>query len=109
MVWARKTLAALLTLVLFLSLIGTALSTSANSALAKPQKVEAWLNDSNLYQRFLDNAIQQAKKSAGSTEAQGSVTLSDSAVQQAASNAFTSAQFQHDLNTFLNTNYAWLE
>lgn len=109
MVWARRALASFLTLVLFLSLIGTALSTSANLAFAHPQKVETWLNQSNLYQNFLANAVQQAKVSAGSTEAQGSVTLSDSAVQQAASSAFTNQQFQQSLNTFLNSNYAWLE
>jgi hypothetical protein len=109
MVWARKALASLLVLVLLASLLGTALSTSANSALVHQQKVETWLNQSNLYQRFLSNAITQAKTSAGSNQAQGSITLSDSAVQQAADSAFSIKLFQRSLNTFLNSNYAWLE
>lgn len=94
---------------LLVCLLGTAFSTSSNMALSHPQKIETWLDQSNLYQHFVSNAIDQAKKSAGSSEDQGSVTLSDSAVQQAADSAFTTQIFQQSLNTFLNSNYAWLE
>lgn len=109
MVWAQKALAAVLTVLLVISLLGTAFSASTDLELGRQQKVENWLNQSDLYQHFLTNAITQAKKSAGSSEAQGSVTLSDSAVQQAASSAFSSQLFQTSLNTFLSSNYSWLE
>jgi hypothetical protein len=109
MLGARKFFAYLLTFVLFASLLAAALSTSAYIALSHPNKIETWLNQSNLYQHFVSETIAEAKKTAGSSEAQGSVTLSDAAVQQAANSAFTISLFQKSLNTFLDSNYAWLQ
>jgi hypothetical protein len=107
--WARKGLFHLLSLILFVSLVGTAVSTASNVAFSHPTKIETWLNQSNFYGHFVSNAIDQAKKSAGSTENQGSVTLSDTAVQQAAQSAFSNQLLQQSVKTFLDSNYAWLE
>lgn len=107
--WVRKVLAGFLTLVLFAALLGTAFSTSGNLAFSHPDKIEAWLNQSDLYGHFVSNAIDQAKKSANSTENQGPVTLSDTAVQQAAQTAFSDQLLQNSVKTFLDANYAWLE
>jgi len=109
MSWARRFLLYLLSLLLFASLLGTAFSTSSKVAFAHPGKVESWLGQSNLYQHFVSETVTQAKKTAGSTEAQGSVTLGDAAVQQAANSAFTTTLFQRSVDTFVDSNYAWLE
>ncbi|HEX4773894.1 MAG TPA: hypothetical protein VH234_00020 [Candidatus Saccharimonadales bacterium] len=107
--WVRKVLAGFLTLVLFVALLGTAFSTSSSIAFSHPDKIEAWLNQSDFYGHFVSNAIDQAKKSANSTENQGPVTLSDTAVQQAAQSAFPTQLLQNSVKIFLDANYAWLE
>jgi predicted secreted protein len=109
MVWAKRFLLSFLSVVFVVTLIATAVSASANSALSKPNTIEAWLNQSDLYQNFINNATSQAIKAAGSSESSGSITLSDSAVQQAAYVAFTNKEFEEELNTFVGSNYSWLE
>ncbi len=109
MIWARKGLVHLFSLILFVSLIGTALSVSANLAFSHPKKIETWLNNSNLYGQFVSNTTSQAIKAAGSSQNQASLTLGDSAVQQAANASFPTSLFQQSVNTFLESNYAWLE
>ncbi|HSX45592.1 MAG TPA: hypothetical protein VLG27_01140 [Candidatus Saccharimonadia bacterium] len=107
--WARRGFVGLLTALLFVTLLSTAFSTSSKIAFSHPDKIESWLNQSNFYGHFVSNAIDQAKKSANSTEEQGSVTLSDTAVQQAAQSAFSQQLLQKSVQTFLDSNYAWLE
>jgi hypothetical protein len=106
--WARKSLVNILWVLLVLSLLGVGLSASANLSLSHPQKVENWLNQSNLYGNFVSNTIAQAERAAGSTATQTSITLGGTAVQEAASSTFTTSLFQKDVSTFLNSNYSWL-
>lgn len=104
----RKFGLALVTLILFASLLALAFSTSSNIAFTHKERVESWLNDSNLYGAFVENAIDQAERTAG-TDQSGGVSLSDAAVRQAAESAFSAQALQKDVNTFLDSNYAWLE
>lgn len=94
--------------VLFLSLLSLAFSTSAHLTLSHPKKVEKWLSQSGLYGSFVDTAIDQADKTAGDDQS-GGVSLSDTAVKQAAESAFSSQLIQKNVNTFLDSNYAWLQ
>jgi hypothetical protein len=109
MTWARKGIVYLLSLVLLVALVGTALSTSVNQTLGRPQKVETMLSQSRLYDHFVAYTTDQAKKSAGDGDQSGSVSLSDAAVQAAAKSAFSPQLIQQSVNTFLDSNYAWLE
>jgi hypothetical protein len=99
----------LLSLLLLTTLIGTAVSTSANNTLGKPKKVETYLAQSKLYDHFITYTADQAKKSNGDNDQSGSVSLSDAAVQTAAQSAFSPKLIQQSVNTFIDSNYAWLE
>jgi hypothetical protein len=109
MIRVRKGIVYLISLVLLVALVGTALSTSFNQTLGKPKKVEAYLAQSKLYDHFVAYTTDQAKKTAGDNDQSGSVSLSDAAVQTAAQSAFPSQLIQQSVNTFLDSNYAWLE
>lgn len=103
----RKFGVVVFSLVLFASLVVLAFSTSSNTAFTHPERLEKWLNDSNLYGAFVENAIDQAEQTAG-TDQSGGVSLSDAAVKQAAETSFSSAALNKDVDAFLNSNYAWL-
>jgi hypothetical protein len=109
MIWVRRSLFQVFSLLLFVSLLGAGISTGANIVFSHPNKIENWLNQSNLYGHFVSQSVTQAVKAAGSSVSQTSVTLSDSAVQQAARSAFTTSLYQQSTNTFLISNYVWLE
>jgi hypothetical protein len=108
MSWWRKSFIHFLSLILFFSLLGCAYATSANVAFRQPDKVKTWLKQSNLYGHFVANTITQGQKSAGDQQT-GTVSLSDSAVQQAAQTAFTAESIQSNVEKFLDANYAWLQ
>jgi len=108
MSWWRKSFIHFLSLILFFSLLGCAYATSANIAFRQPDKVKMWLKQSNLYGHFVANTITQGQKSAGDQQT-GTVSLSDSAVQQAAQTAFTAENIQNNVEKFLDANYAWLQ
>jgi hypothetical protein len=95
-------------LVLFISLLAVAFSTSSNVVLGNPKKIEKWLGQSGLYNSFVGTAIEQADDTAGSDQS-GGVSLSDTAVKQAAEAAFPPELVQRNVNLFLDSNYAWLD
>jgi|GEM_PF-1045618 len=123
----RKVGVFLLSVILFVSLLGFALSVSAGFAVTHPQKIKGWLNQSNVYGAFVTDAINQAKQSAGDNSDSGSssnsvnsddsnspiasssISLSDAAVQQIARSTFSSKALQSDVDTFVNSNYDWLK
>jgi multisubunit Na+/H+ antiporter MnhC subunit len=125
MIWMRKGLVHVLSLFLFVALLGGALVSSADLNLRQPARIESWLNQSQLYNHFVSEVITQAQKStsgddqdgqSGTSQSgtnqndqSGTVSLSDSVVQQAAKSAFPPALVQQDVNTFLDSNYAWLQ
>lgn len=95
-------------MVLLISLIGAAYSTTFNLTLGKPKKVENYLAQSRIYDNFVAYVADQAAKSEGDGQI-GSVSLSDAAVQSAAKASFPPTLIQNGVNSFLNANYAWLE
>lgn len=104
----RKGLVIVLCPLLFLALVGLAVSTSSNINLKNPQKLEGWLKASKLYDNFIGNASTLAEKSTGGGNS-GSVSLSDTAVVQAAQSAFPAAFLEENVNAFIESNYAWLQ
>jgi hypothetical protein len=107
MLWLRKGVVYFLSLVLLLSLLGVALATGADSAFSHPNKIEAWLSQSNIYSHFVAQVTSQAQQSTGGNNS--SVALTDVEVQQAAKSAFNTQLLQQDVNVFIDSNYAWLE
>jgi hypothetical protein len=109
MIRVRKGIVYLLSLLLLATLLGTAFSTSVKHTLNRPEKVEKMLAQSKLYDHFVDYTADQAKKSEGDTDKSGSVSLGDAAVQAAARSAFPPELIQQSINTFIDSNYAWLQ
>lgn len=106
----RKGLVFILVPLLLFALIGAAVSTSSNINLKNPDKIQGWLKDSKLYDHFVSNATEQAAKSTGNNgDSSGSVSLNDEAVKKAAEAAFSSEQIEQYVNTFIDSNYAWLQ
>jgi hypothetical protein len=108
MVWLRKGIVGLLSLLLLAALVGGALSVSGNIAFTHPDKIESWLSQSHFYDSFITNAIDQAQKSADNSSG-SQVSLHDPAVKAAAQKAFSPQLLQQDITTVLNSNYAWLQ
>lgn len=109
MTWLRKGTVHLLSLVLLLALVGGALATGFNLAFSQPDRVKNWLRESKIYDHFVGYAVTEAQKTAGDNEPTGAVSLNDVAVQQAAQSAFPPRLVQDSVNTFLDSNYAWLQ
>lgn len=111
MIWWRKSLVQIFSILLLISLVGSALATGANVAFSSAN-LKSKLSQSKLYEHFIDNAIKEGQKSAGSNDQSnesGAVSLSNPNVQQAAKTAFSPQLLQQSVNTFLDSNYAWLQ
>lgn len=110
MLWVRKGLVWLFALLLFVCLLELPSTTNFRLFLSSPTHIEGWLQDSNIYGHFVDEVISQSQTSTGGEgSGDGSVSLSDTAVQQAANSAFSPSLIQHSIDSFLNANYAWLQ
>ncbi len=105
----RKLVVLLLSLVLLVSLLGIAFSTSSNMAFSHPDKLESWLNQSKFYDHFVAMVADETEKAAGGTSQSGPASPGDTAIRQAARVAFPPQILQQDVSTFMDSNYAWLE
>ncbi|HYH36054.1 MAG TPA: hypothetical protein VD706_00975 [Candidatus Saccharimonadales bacterium] len=105
----RKGFIYLLSLFLLATLLSTAVSTSGTQTLGKPKKVEQYLSESKLYDHFIAYTADQAEKTNGDTGQSTSVSLSDTAVREAAHSAFPPQLIEQSVNKFIDSNYAWLE
>lgn len=108
MKWVRRILVYLLSIVLLVSLFGIALSTSVRVSLSHPSKIESWLDQSNLYTNVVSTITDQAQ-TAIENNVSGGTSISKPVVQEAAQAAFPQSLLKQDIQTFLNSNYAWLE
>lgn len=108
MIWLRKVVVHLLSLVLFVALVGGVASLNLNRNFANPAPLERWLANSGIYSRVTTAALQQTEKASSSNGDSGTVSLSDPAVQQAAASAFSPELVQREVNAFLDGNYDWL-
>jgi len=108
MIWLRKGFVYLLSIVLLVCLLGLAGVTGVSRNLSHPDKLENWLTASKIYDHLTAAVLNQSQKSGNDNSGSGSVSLSDPAVQQAAQTAFSPVLLQDSVNSFLNSNYAWL-
>jgi len=109
MVWVRKGAIHVLALVLLVSLLGLAFSASARLNLTHPGKLEGWLKQSGFYTSFVNDRLHSAQQSASNDQGAGRVSLSDPEVTQAVHEVFSAQFLEPYVNTFLTSNYAWLE
>ncbi|MGH7193260.1 MAG: hypothetical protein ACREJM_06955 [Candidatus Saccharimonadales bacterium] len=109
MIWVRKGVVLLLSLILLASLLGTAFFISFNQTPGNPKKVETYLAQSNIYDHFVAYVADQASKSEGGNQSAGTVSLNDTAVRAFAKTSFPSQLMQRGVNAFIDANYAWLD
>ncbi|HVA11202.1 MAG TPA: hypothetical protein VNG32_03460, partial [Candidatus Dormibacteraeota bacterium] len=108
MKWVRRIFVFLFSIVLLVSLIGEALTISAQVSLAHPNKIEGWLDQSNLYSGISTTIANKAQNSI-ENNVTGGVSINKTVVQQAAQSAFPQSLLKQSVQTFLNSNYDWLE
>jgi hypothetical protein len=108
MSWLRKSTVHLLSLVLLVSLLGLAVSTSTNLTLSSPQKVERLLDESKLYDSFASYATEQAQKSTGDRSAEATLQKNP-AIKDTASTVFSPQLLKQLTDKVLESNYAWLK
>lgn len=114
MQWVRKSFVGLLSLVLLSSLLVTAFSVSFVLNLRQPSRIESWLSDSKVYDHFVSSVIDQSRETTRRTSAPGEMIAvpapaTDAAIKQAAEQAFSAQLLQQSTETFIRSNYAWLE
>lgn len=108
MQWVRRAFVYLFSIALLVSLLGIALSTSFKVGLTHPSKIEAWLDQSQLYSNLVTTITNQAQTSI-QNDVPGGGAISSTLVHQAAQSAFPQSLLKQSAQTFLNSNYAWLE
>jgi hypothetical protein len=108
MKWVRRTFVGLFSIILLVSLVGMALAISAQVSLTHPSKIEKWLNQSNLYTNLATTITSQAQN-AIENNVTGGGSISKTVVQQAAQSVLPQSLLKQSVQTFLNSNYAWLE
>ncbi|MEK7594219.1 MAG: hypothetical protein AAB436_01090 [Patescibacteria group bacterium] len=104
--WLRKGFVGLLSIVLLLSLFGIVATASAVHNL-QPKKIEAWIAKSKIYDHVIASVVEQSSKDSGSSDS-SSVSPSDPEVQKAIESAFSPQLVEQGVNTFIDSNYAWL-
>jgi hypothetical protein len=109
MLWVRKLLVSLFALLLLVALLSGVVSESLTMAFGTPTKVEQWLNESNLYNHFVSNAVGQAEQITSDTGQPTTISTDNAVVQQAIKSTFSQQLIGQSVNTFLDSNYAWLE
>ncbi len=106
--WFRKVLVAFFALILFITLLDIAAAVAINKNFGNPEQVKSWLTESKIY----DNAVQAVLNSTQDDEdkagSDGSISLKDPIVQRAATEAFSPTVIENSVNTFIDSNYAWL-
>ncbi len=107
MLWFRNSFVYALSSILLFCLLLGALATSINIAIAQPDKLEAQLVKSGIYEGVVKFA--QEKASTASKDGGNGISLSDPAVVNAAKTALPTTYLEKQVNTFLDSNYAWLE
>lgn len=108
MIWLRKGFVHLLSVLLLISLLGMAVSTGFRLNLGTPAKIEKTLSSSRVYDNLTASALEQAQKNSDNQGTSGSVSLNDPAVKTAAEQAFSPQLLENNVNTFLSSNYDWL-
>lgn len=110
MIWVRRFLVSVFSLILLLALVGVVESFSLNAAFSTPTKTEHWLNQSPMYKHFVATVVKQAIQQGNDnhTGQPSIISAKDPAVTQAIQTAFPEQLINQSVATFLNGNYDWL-
>lgn len=106
--WFRKVLVAFFALILFISFINIAWSVAIVRNLGNPATVKAWIASSKIYDNAVSAVLNNTQNDEDKNGGDSSISLKDPVVQQAAKEAFSPALLQSSVNTFIDSNYAWL-
>jgi hypothetical protein len=109
MVWLKRILVFLTSLVFLAALLAASLVTSLVISLSHPAKIEQWLSRSGLYSQILSSTIDQATTLIAANTEQYGISVSHSTIEAIADKVLTPAEIQNYTSTFLNANYAWLK
>lgn len=109
MIWLRKGVVHLLSLILFIALVGGVWALSLNLNFSKPDRLKTWLTESKVYDKAITAALDGAQQDQQKNGGDNSVSLKDPAVQSAAKGAFSPHLLQTSANAFIDANYAWLQ
>ena len=108
MIWLRRGVVLVLSLLLLFCLLAGVAAIGLNNNFAKPDKLEAWLAESKIYDNLIAARLGQSQKSGATSSTSSSVSPSSPQVKQAAEQAFTPQLLRTSVNTILDSNYAWL-
>lgn len=109
MLWLRRILVGLFTLLLFAALMAAADAAAINANLANPNKLESWLADSGIYNHVVSDVLTKSQNSNSQNNSYGSININEPGVVQAANQAFSPSLIQTSVNTVIDANYAWLQ
>jgi hypothetical protein len=108
MTWFRKVLVAFFAFILLLSLLDLAYSTSLNRNFGTSDNIKTWLAESKIYDKALNAVLDATQEQSNKNGGDQSISLTDSVVKQAATEAFSPQLLQNSVNSFIDANYAWL-
>jgi hypothetical protein len=103
----RKLVVFLLSVLLYIVIVGAATATSITLVFSQPTKLENMLAQSKLYDNLVSNVLEQVNTSQANST--GGIATTDQAVQTAAEEAFNPTELQKDVNIVIDANYAWLQ
>jgi hypothetical protein len=106
--WVRKGFVGFLSFVLFACLLWGVSAYNLQTKLSHPEKVEAWLTDSGVYDRIITAALAGAQDDSNKNGTSISVSYKDPHIQEIAKSAFSTQLLQTNTNKFIEGNYAWL-
>jgi hypothetical protein len=106
--WFRKVLVALFALILFFTAINIAWAVAINQSIGNPEQIKTWLTNSKIYDNAVSAVLNSTQNDNDKQGSDGSISLKDPTVQQAAKEAFSPQLLQTSVNTFIDANYAWL-
>ena len=107
MVGYKKVLVQGFAALLFFVLLAGAYVVSVNSVFGKPESVESSLKKSGVYSKLASYAVDRAAASTSTTS--GSVSLDNPKVKALANSVFSQQLVQQNAETFINSNYKWLD
>lgn len=106
--WFRKVLVAFFAFILLVSVIDIAWSVSINRNFGNAQAVKTWITASKIYDNAVSAVLNSTQDDTDKSGGDGSITLKDPLIQQAAKEAFSPQLLEDSVNTFVDSNFAWL-
>jgi hypothetical protein len=102
--WLRR----LLVPVLLIALLAGTYAAGFNIVFGTPDNLKTWLHDSRFYDHLINYGVDRAVAATSPTDATTDAA-SDPNVIQAVKTAFPPQLIEDSVNTFLDSNYAWLQ